>query len=317
MKIVFMGTPDFAVPTLKGLLKSKHEVVAVVTQPDRPKGRGRKLAQPPIKEAGLAAGVPVLQPLSMKDPTFLEELHALNADCFIVVAFRILPSCVYEMPPMGTFNLHTSLLPQYRGAAPMQWAIMNGEIETGLTTFMLDRRVDTGAILMQKKVEIFPDDTLGSLHDRMSALGVELVLETLNGLEDNCLEPLQQSGDISQAPKILPEHTLIKWDWPVEKIINRIRGLSPIPGAMTYWKGLRLKFYKGLSISEPAGNSAHIPGTVLSISGKGLIIKATTGCVNITELQLEGKKRMDIEAFSRGCSMQYGDTFNNLKELQN
>jgi len=308
MRLVFMGTPDFAVPSFKALLDSDHTVVAAVTQPDRPKGRGRKLSASAVKEAALAAGVPVFQPESMKDPQFLSALKQLNADCFVVVAFRILPPAVYEMPERGTFNLHTSLLPRYRGAAPMQWALINGDTETGLTTFLLDRRVDTGAILLQERLPIGPEETLGELHDRMATLGAALVLKTVQGVCDRVLTPQPQVGETSSAPKIEAHHSDLDWSWSAEKIVNRVRGLSPTPAAKTIWHGKRLKIYRaGITSMDSTGNA--LPGTLLEVCPEGLVVQAGAGCVRITELQMEGRKRMNTDAFLRGCALQKGDTF--------
>lgn len=310
MRLIFMGTPEFALPALNTLLASHHEVVAVVTQPDRPKGRGRKLCAPPVKETAVAAGVPVLQPESMKSPDFIQALTRFNADCFVVVAFRILPAAVYSLPLNGTFNLHTSLLPQYRGAAPMQWAIMNGETQTGLTTFLLDRQVDTGDILLQESLDIGPEETLGELHDRMALRGAALVLKTVNGLAAGSLHPRPQQGKPSPAPKIKSWHAELDWTWPVDKIVNRVRALSPRPGAVTLWQGKRLKIYTATS-DDFKGDSGSAPGTVLHVSPQGLIVQAGDGCVRISALQMEGRKRMNTDAFLRGCALHQGDSLGN------
>ena len=306
MRLVFMGTPEFAVPTLQGLISSAHEVVGVVTQPDRPKGRGRVLSPPPVKAAALAAGLPVLQPLRMDDPEFLAALSSWRADCFVVVAFRILPPAVYEMPPRGTFNLHTSLLPKYRGAAPMQWAIMNGETETGLTTFLLDRSVDTGAILLQERMEIGPEETLGELHDRMAQAGVTLVLQTVDGLAAGTLQPRTQEGETCTAPKIGPQHWVIDWHRPGRTLVNQIRGLSPSPGAATTWQGKRLKIYRAVVDASVTEEPQRV-GTVLSATPEGIVVQVGDGAVRIQDLQAEGRKRMAVDAFLRGCDLKAGD----------
>jgi methionyl-tRNA formyltransferase len=228
-----MGTPDFAVASLDAIVKAGYEVAAVVTVPDRPTGRGLKVTFSPVKEYALAHNLPLMQPEKLRDPQFVEELQALHADMFIVVAFRMLPQVVWSMPPMGTFNLHASLLPNYRGAAPINWAIINGETETGVTTFLLNEKIDEGQILLQQSTHITPTDNVETLHDRLAVMGSALVLQTIRGLIDGTLHPREQPvvHDPKPAPKIFKNDCAIHWDWPGERIVNFVRGLSPYPAA--------------------------------------------------------------------------------------
>ncbi|MBD3373464.1 methionyl-tRNA formyltransferase, partial [candidate division KSB1 bacterium] len=236
MKIVFMGTPDFAVPTLKTLLDSKHEVQAVVTAPDKPAGRGKKMSHSAIKKVALDHDLFVLQPEDLQDPHFVDQLNRFKADLFIVVAFRILPYEVFTLPSKGTINLHASLLPKYRGAAPINWALIRGESETGVTTFFIDRQIDTGQWLMQKRIDIDPNITAGELYEQLKALGSDLVLQTIEGLESNTLQPKSQIGEVTKAPKINRELGFLEWQKPAPELHNLIRGLSPVPGCTTLFR---------------------------------------------------------------------------------
>ncbi len=299
-----MGTPEFAVSILKGLNESKHQVVAVVTATDKPAGRGRKLRASAVKAYAESEGLKLLQPEKLKDPAFLESLNALKADLFVVVAFRMLPKEVWQMPTKGTINLHASLLPQYRGAAPINWAIVNGEKETGLSTFFINENIDTGDILMQCRLEIGAEETAGELHDRMMVEGSALVLETLEGIENDNIKTIRQGhipdSDIKYAPKIFKEDLHISWEVGPESIHNLIRGMSPFPGAWTLvnlgGKSSQLKIYRSQIIDPLISKS---DGSLYT-HGKRLIIALENAHLEILELQLEGKKRMKALDFLNG-----------------
>ncbi len=297
MKIIYFGTPDFAIPPLEKLLNSRHEVLAVVTAPDKERGRGRKVSFTPVKEFAIENGIPVLQPEKLKDENFISELKKLNADIFVVVAFRILPEEVYTLPRYA-FNLHASLLPKYRGAAPIQWALINGEKETGVTTFLLEKKVDTGNIILQKKIAINDDDDFGALHDKLSLLGSQAVLETVEILEKGNFEPLPQNDDeATKAPKITKEIPKINWVEDAERIVNLIRGLSPFPAAFFEKDGKIYKIYKAKKSDEKL-----LPGEIKQTK-KELFIGAKNGSVQILEIRPEGRKRMTAEEFLRGYSL--------------
>jgi len=303
MRVVFMGTPDFAVPSLEKLMGSSQKVAGVVTQPDRPKGRGLQLAVPPVKCCARKYNLEILQPQNLQDRSFHERLKTIHADCYVVVAFRILPPEVFEIPPLGAINLHASLLPKYRGAAPIQWAVMNGEKETGLTTFQIKKKVDTGNILLQMGVSIKEDETAGSLNDRMSLLGADLILQTLNALEKGEVQPSPQTGEASLAPKIQKSHCEINWENPAGKIQNQIRGLTPFPGAFSFFGDKRLKIYQSRisDIDENTQSDKHvIPGSILEIDSDTIYVQTGQGILEIQEMQLEGKKRMSAADFLRG-----------------
>jgi methionyl-tRNA formyltransferase len=302
LRIIFMGTPDFAVASLDALLLAGCNVVAVVTAPDKPAGRGLKLTASAVKQFATEKGLPVLQPEKLKSPEFLEALRSYKADLQIVVAFRMLPEIVWSMPPMGTLNLHGSLLPQYRGAAPIHWAVINGEKETGVTTFRLKNEIDTGDILLQKKFPIGDDETTGEVHDRMKVIGAELLVETVKGLESGQLKERPQSlmtdGIVlKHAPKIFTENCQIDWNKSAEQIHNLVRGLSPFPGALTTLDGRILKVFR--SAKELSGQ-LHPPGQMLTDGKTFLKFACADGFIHVLDLQLEGKKRMLIEDFLRG-----------------
>jgi methionyl-tRNA formyltransferase len=298
LRIIFMGTPDFAVPSLEILVENKFNVVAVITAPDKPQGRGQKIVYSPVKESALRHNIPVLQPTNLKSPEFLEELKSYNANLQIVVAFRMLPEVVWSMPSLGTFNLHGSLLPQYRGAAPINWAIINGEKETGVTTFFLKHEIDTGSIIFQEKETIHDDDNVGTLYERLMTKGSALVLKTAKAIEAGNYPSIPQSGDTKHAPKIFKETCEIKWDKPSESIRNFIRGLSPYPAAWTIIQGKTFKIFNA-SISKK-GNENKTPGEFETDNKNYLYFKATDGWISVDELQPEGKKRMSIQDFFRG-----------------
>ncbi len=309
MRIVFMGTPDFAVESLKTLIENGYDVAGVVTMPDKPAGRGHKLQQSPVKQYALAHGLPVLQPERLKDEAFLAALHALRADVQVVVAFRMLPEVVWAMPRLGTFNLHASLLPQYRGAAPINWAIINGERETGVTTFFLTHEIDTGRIILQERTPITPTDTAGTVHDRLMHLGAALVRRTLDLLQAGRVETVDQSqfmpdtGTLKPAPKIFKETCEINFAQPVEAVYNFVRGLSPYPAAWTnitlpgHTIPIILKVYE---VEKDPAAPTHAPGTAVP-DGKGRVkVACTDGYAILRSVQAPGKRRMDMADLLRG-----------------
>lgn len=299
LRIIYMGTPEFAVPSLDILVDHGYNVVAVITAPDKPSGRGLKMNMSAVKEAALRHNIPVLQPEKLKNPEFLEELKSYNANLQIVVAFRMLPEAVWNMPELGTFNLHASLLPQYRGAAPINWAIINGEKETGCTTFFLQHEIDTGDIILQHKEEIKPSDNVGSLYERLMNKGSELVLETVKQIEANNINqtPQNDAQELKSAPKIFRETCKIDWTKTSEEIHNLVRGLSPYPVAWTELQGKTCKIYA----SKP--NYSECKQSVESDGKTYLRFKTSDGALDVLELQLEGKKRMKVDEFLRGFKL--------------
>lgn len=306
MKIVFMGTPQFAVPSLEELIQSGSNIVGVVTAPDKPAGRGQKLSESPVKKFAVANGLKVLQPSNLKDPEFIEQLRALHADLQVVVAFRMLPEEVWNMPPKGTINLHASLLPQYRGAAPINWVLINGELETGVTTFFLKHEIDTGNILFTEKITLTGHETAGELHDRLMNKGPLLLVKTVKAIESGRYNQHPQSTlladavELKTAPKLSKADCLIDWNQLSEDIYNRIRGLSPSPAAYTTLNGKTLKIFR--SETQPAQPGIQ-PGGFLTDNKTYLKFAAQDGYVSVTEVQLEGKKRMSIEEFLRGVKL--------------
>lgn len=301
MRILFMGTPDFAVPSLEILLENGFEVVAVVTAPDKPGGR-QGIQQSAVKQFALAKGLKVLQPEKLKNPAFLEELRALNADLQIVVAFRMLPEAVWAMPPMGTMNLHGSLLPKYRGAAPINWAIIRGELETGVTTFLLKHEIDTGDLLFQETIPIGPDETAGELHDRMMQIGAKLVLKSVQAIEQGTVKPMPQANiEATHAPKIFAETCKINFEQSASQVHNFVRGLSPYPGAWTILDGKTVKILRtSLDTVQQVGGAGNSPGKWSTDGKTYLNISTLDGVVSVLELQLEGKKRMMVRDFLNG-----------------
>ncbi len=300
-----MGTPEFAVPSLEILIRHSFEICGVVTAPDKPRGRGQEVLPTAVKVAALRHQRAILQPSSLKDPQFTEQVRACRPDLIVVVAFRILPKEIFTLPLLGSINLHASLLPRYRGAAPINWAIMNGEHETGVTTFFLEERVDTGRLLHQARIPIHPDDDAGTLHDRLASLGAEVVLKTVRAIEAGDVHPLVQDESLaSPAPKIFKEDCKIRWDASAASVHNQIRGLSPYPGAFTSHRGKTLKIYR----SQPLeAQCSGIPGTV-EFSVADLKVHTRDRLIAITEIQQEGKARMGIEEFLRGYRFAAGDT---------
>jgi methionyl-tRNA formyltransferase len=301
-RIVFLGTPDFAVESLKALLQAGYNVVGVVTAPDKRAGRGQKLSESAVKQYAQEQGLPILQPIKLKDPEFIAQLSALKPDLQVVVAFRMLPETVWNLPPQGTVNVHGSLLPKYRGAAPINWAILNGEKETGVSTFKLQHEIDTGDILLQEKMPIGPDETAGELHDRMKVVGAQLLVKTLRELASGKLtvSPQQLNAESQHAPKLFKADCEIDWNNTAEQIYNQIRGLSPYPTAYTVLSGKTLKIFN----AEIEPGKPKIPAGTFSTDHKSYLkFAATDGYLSLKEVQLEGKKKMEIDEFLRGVRL--------------
>jgi methionyl-tRNA formyltransferase len=308
MKVVFFGTPEFAARTLKKVLSSRHQIVGVVCGPDRRKGRGRKIAFPEVKQLGLEKELNILQPEDLKDQGFLNELQDLGADFFCVVAFRILPQEVFEMPPRGCVNVHASLLPKYRGAAPINWAIINGETETGLTTFFIRKKVDTGEVIMQKRIAIGPDETFGELHDRMADLGGDLLLETMDKIELGDYEThVQDDSEATKAPKIFPELGRIDWIKKAHEIHNRVRGLSPSPAAYSFHNGAKIAILKTGIVEY--GEKVNPGEAVLADGKKGLVVGCGEGALEILQVKPESRKVMTGAEYVRGMRIEKGAIF--------
>jgi methionyl-tRNA formyltransferase len=306
MRIVFMGTPEFAVPSLAALLRSDHSVVGVVTQPDRPKGRGQELAASPINQLAQQHEIPVLQPLKMKDPRFLEALSAWKPDLIVVAAFgRILPKAVLDLPPRGCINVHASLLPKYRGAGPIQWAIIRGEQETGITTMLMDEGMDTGAILLQEALPIAPEDTAGTLSAKLAEVGGRLLIDTLARLEQGALRPKPQDhGRATMAPLLKKEDGLLDWSLPALELAGRVRGLSPWPGAHTYLGEERWAIWKA-SVHDPSP-AGEAPGTIIDASQEGLLVATGAGLLRVTEFQPANSRRMSVAQYLAGHKLASG-----------
>lgn len=308
LKIVFMGTPEFAVASLDILVQNKYEIVGVITAPDKPAGRGQKLQESAVKEYALKNGLRILQPTNLKDEGFLKELKELKADLQIVVAFRMLPEVVWNMPTLGTYNLHGSLLPKYRGAAPINWCIINGDKESGVTTFKLTHQIDTGNMLYQDKIQITDNMTAGELHDALMIIGARLILKTVNAIQEsvNTNTPLkyiqQDDSQATHAPKIFKETCKIDWKQPIQQVYNLIRGLSPYPAAYTEFKDangqiLSFKIFKAEIIST---DNAIACGALETDNRSYIYVNGTHGKLSIHELQLQGKKRMQVKEFLNG-----------------
>lgn len=293
-----MGTPEFAVASLQKLVDAKFNIVAVVTAVDKPQGRSNKPVPSPVKECALSNGIPVLQPPNLKAPEFLDVLKSYHADLQIVVAFRMLPEVVWSMPPMGTFNLHASLLPDYRGAAPINWAIINGEKQTGVTTFFLKHEIDTGSVIFQEREPIHPDDTVGTLYDRLMLKGADLVVKTVQAISsgDYKSSPQREPAVAKHAPKIFKETCVINWNQPAESVHNFVRGLSPYPAAWCELNGKTYKIFKSTITNSRSGT----PGTIDTDNKHYLRISTSDFQLSIEELQAEGKKKMNIQEFFRG-----------------
>lgn len=300
LRIVFFGTPDFAVESLRRIHDDGYKIVGVVTATDKPAGRGHKMLPSAVKQYAVANGLHLMQPAKLRDPDFIEELRGLDADLFIVIAFRMLPEIVWTMPRLGTFNLHASLLPRYRGAAPINWAIINGDTETGVTTFMLKHEIDTGDILRQERIDIAPDENAGSVHDRLMRLGADVTIDTIRRIISGTLTPVPQvDGEASTAPKIFKEDCRIKWDVPAENVRNLVRGLSPYPAAWTELtiggQSVNMKILDSCTTTERAAS----PGFV-TVEGSRLLVDCADFRLELLTVQPAGKKRMSAADYLRG-----------------
>ena len=306
MRIVFMGTPEFAIPSLRSLVENHVDVVGVVTVPDKPVGRGQQLSPSLVKQYALQHDLPVYQPEKLRDPGFIRQLSEIEPDIFVIVAFRILPPEVFKIPKYGSFNLHASLLPNYRGAAPINWAIIHGEKETGVTTFFLQETIDTGNVILQARLPIGDDETAGELHDRLAELGAETVRQTVRLIEAGTAKTVQQDNSLaSPAPKIFKEHCRIDWAKSKEEVHNFVRGLSPRPCAFTFHGTNQIRVYRTRVIGQ---FQEAAPGEIRQ-ADRQLVVSTGTGVVEITELQQEGKKRLAAEEFLRGYRLTVGEKF--------
>jgi methionyl-tRNA formyltransferase len=305
LRIAFFGTPDFAVGSLRALLREDFEVVVVVTAPDRPAGRGRKLQASAVKAFALQQHIPILQPENLKDPSFLETLKDYRANLQVIVAFRMLPKVVWALPELGTFNLHASLLPDYRGAAPINWAIIQGEAQTGVTTFFIDEQIDTGNIILQKTTDILPDETAGELHDRLMELGAELVVETVRQIEEgNTSTQAQDTNKTYQkAPKLNRENCQLDWAQAAAKIHNKIRGLSPYPGAWSFFQNDGEEEIVKIYASKPVEKKSNLDTGCILVEGNQLFVQCGNGMLEVLEMQLPGKRKMAVKDLLNGYTM--------------
>lgn len=306
MRVIFMGTPDFSVGTLEALIRAGHQVVLAVTQPDKPKGRGGKMQFPPVKETALEHGIPVFQPRKVREPENIEELKKYQADVIVVVAFgQILPREILELTPYGCINVHASLLPSYRGAAPIQWAVINGEAVSGVTTMQMDEGLDTGDMLLKTEVPLEPEETGGSLHDKLAAAGASLCVRTLKALEEGTVTPKKQGeSPTAYASMLKKEMGEIRWEEPAISIERLIRGLNPWPSAYIGWQDKTMKIWEAEVLEEDSGQE---PGTVVRVDKDGFLVQTGKGLLKVTALQIPGKKRMEADAFLRGYSMEPGE----------
>ncbi|CVI70310.1 Methionyl-tRNA formyltransferase [Clostridiales bacterium CHKCI001] len=316
MRIIYMGTPDFAVPTLETLIQSKHEVIAVITQPDKPKGRGKAMQFPPVKNKALEYGIPVYQPVKVRDPSFIEQMKEWEPDAIVVAAFgQILPKAVLDLPRYGCINVHASLLPKYRGAAPIQWAIINGEKETGITTMFMDVGLDTGDMLKKAVIPIEAKETGESLHDKLAALGGPLILETLEELENGTAVRTKQDDAQSCYAKMLTKSLgNIDWSQSAVQIERLIRGLNAWPSAYTKWEDKTLKIWAADVID--GNKEGAVAGEVVERQKKALIVQTGEGRLSLKEVQLQGKKRMEIDVFLRGYPIMEGTVFHQVEEKE-
>ena len=307
MKIIYFGTPDFAVPTLQALIESGEDVISVVTQPDKVKGRGHKLSQPPVKELAFEKGTRILQPSDIRTPEFYDEMAKLAPDIIIVVAYgKIIPPSLLDLPPLGCVNVHASLLPQYRGAAPIQWALINGDEKTGITTMFMDQGIDTGDILLKEEVEIYEEDNADTLSRRLSLVGASLLVKTLKGLKDKLIRPVPQSGKATFAPPLKKENGRISWSLSAREIFNLVRGTYPWPGAYCYLNGEKLHIIKAKVADH---SSKGTVGRIEQISGSGVLVSTGEGTLAVTEVKPEGKKIMTASAFVNGRRLKAGVVF--------
>ncbi len=310
LRLVFMGTPDFAVPSLKALIGSRDDVVAVVTQPDRPKGRGRALTKSPVKELAEKHKIEVIQPPRAKEEGFIQRLKELNPDLIVVIAYgHILPKSILDIPSLGCINVHASLLPKYRGASPINWAIIEGEVETGVTTILIDEGLDTGDILLTEKTEIDKDDNYEKLQKKLSFLGAEVLLKTIESMKKGDLKPVpQRDADASYASLLKKEDGLINWNSEAEKINNSIRGLNPWPGTVTNWRGKRLKVLSGRILTNSVKD---VPGSIIRKDLNGIEVATAKGVFLITKLQPENKRAMEVRDFLKGYDIKVGEVLSN------
>lgn len=308
MKLLFLGTSEFAVPSLESLKVSPHEILAVITQPDRPKGRGLKLVPSTIKSLTLDKNIPLFQPEKIRDPSSLKALRSFQPELIVVVAYgQILPPTVLSIPPRGCVNVHASLLPKYRGAAPINWAILNGETRTGVTTMYMDAGMDTGPILLSAETSIETEDTAGTLHDRLSRMGAHLLLETLDGLEKDLIIPRPQDPSLATyASKINKDTAHINWNAPARQLSNFLRAFDPWPGAFTYWDGRLLKLFRPRFVEEPEEKPLEAPGTIVRADADELCIATSPGYLLVRELQMENRPRMSVSEFLRGHPLKTG-----------
>lgn len=310
MKVIYMGTPDFSVGALEAIIKAGHEVVLVVTQPDKPKGRGKAMQASPVKECALSHGIEVFQPTKIRESENVEYLRKFGADIFVVAAFgQILPKSILDMPKYGCVNIHASLLPKYRGAAPIQWAVINGDEVTGVTTMLMNEGIDTGDMIAKKQVRLAEDETGGSLFDRLADTGAELIVETMKMLEEGTAEfTPQNSEEATHTSMISKELGSIEWSKPAAEIERLIRGLNPWPSAYTRLKGKTFKIWKAQVVEV---SSSDKPGTIIKIGKDELLVQTGEGALSLIEVQLEGKKRMDVASFLRGCQIEEGIVLTN------
>lgn len=311
MKVIFMGTPDFSVGTLEALIEAGHEVVLAVTQPDKPKGRGKERQFTPVKECAVKHGIPVYQPRKVREPECVEELRKYEADIMVVIAFgQILPKEILEMTPYGCVNVHASLLPKYRGAAPIQWSIIDGEAVTGVTTMQMDEGLDTGDMLLKTEIPIEKDETGGSLHDKLAEAGAALCVETLKALQKKTVTPKKQGESPTAYARMLDKHLgNIDWNESAEKIERLIRGLTPWPSAYTTWNGKQMKIWRA-EVERKAGK--EIPGTIVKVEKEAFFVQTGEGMLKVLELQIPGKKRMDAGAFLRGYQVKPGEILSRM-----
>lgn len=306
MKVIFMGTPDFSVGTLEALIEAGNDVVLAVTQPDKPKGRGKEMQFTPVKECALKHGIPVYQPKKVREPECIEELRKYEADIMVVIAFgQILPKEILEMTPYGCVNVHASLLPKYRGAAPIQWSIIDGETVTGVTTMQMDEGLDTGDMLLKTEIVIEEKETGGSLHDKLAAAGAKLCVETLKALEEKTVTPVKQGESPTAYARMLDKHLgNIDWNQSAKEIERLIRGLTPWPSAYTMWNGKTMKIWSA-EVEETSGEG--VPGTIVKVEKEAFSVQTKDGLLKVLELQIPGKKRMDAGAFLRGYQVKLGE----------
>ncbi len=323
MNIIFMGTPDFAVSTLEGIINSNHKIIAVVTQPDRPKGRGREILPSPVKVVAEANKIDVLQPEKVKEPDFIKKISEYNPDCIVVVAFgQILPKDILNLPRYGCINLHASLLPKYRGSAPINWALIKGEKKTGVTSMFMDEGMDTGDILIQREIEIKEDDNAGTIHDKLSQMGSDIILETLDGIEKETISRIKQDASIATyAPKLKKEDCLIDWSIGAKEIVDRIRGLTPAPGAYTSYNGKRFKITNAdYKIQDSRFKIQDLKlaacknGEVFEVNRNGIKVICSNGVVIIKNLQPEGKRVMSAGEFISGHAIRAGEILGGMNE---